>query len=158
MLRFGEAPEPEPNADMVLIRVELVSIEAVDLVKLALYRTAMAEVPSCGVIGCQASGIVVAVGPQVTRFRPGDRVVAYHGCGSHAELFAAPEGSTWLLPEGLDSSTGAAAPYTLAAAHGTLFTRGGLRAGETLLINHATSSLGIAAAQLAAQAGATASA
>ncbi len=154
MLTFGEAPEPEPSADMVLIRVDLVSIEAIDLVKLALYRTGMAEVPPCGVVGCQASGTVVAVGSQVTQFHPGDRVVAYNGCGSHAELFAAPEASTWLLPEGFDSCVGTAAPYTLAAAYGTLFTRGGLRAGETVLINHATSSLGIVAAQLARQAGA----
>lgn len=154
-LTFGDAPEPELAADKVLIRVELVSIEAIDLVKLALYRTGMAEVPAEGVVGCQATGTVIAVGSRVTRFLPGDRVVAYDTCGSHAELFAAPESSTWLLPQGLGSEIGAAPAYTLAAAHGTLFTRGGLRAGETVLINHATSSLGIVAAQLAAQAGAT---
>jgi NADPH:quinone reductase-like Zn-dependent oxidoreductase len=139
---------------MVLIRVELVSIEAIDLVKLALYRAGHAEAPPSNVIGCQASGVVVATGSQVTRFRNGDRVVAYHCHGSHAELFAAPEASTWHLPLGIDPGIAAAAPFTLAAAQGTLFARGGLKASETILINHVTSSLGITALQLALEAGA----
>ncbi|WP_395397458.1 zinc-binding alcohol dehydrogenase family protein [Novosphingobium sp. BL-8A] len=139
---------------MVLIEVELVSIEAVDLVKLALYRRAKVETPN-GAIGCQASGTVVATGPAVTRFQPGDHVVGYHAHGSHAELFAAPEASTWHLPTGIDPAIAAAAPFTLAATHGTLFARGGLTAGETILINHATSSLGIVASQLAVEAGAS---
>lgn len=155
LLRFGDAPEPKPGADMVLIRVELVSIEAIDLVTLALYRAGRAEIPPSGVIGSQASGVVVATGSQVTRFRSGDRVVSYHCHGSHAEFFAAPEASTWHLPQGIDPGIAAAAPFTLAATQGTLFTRGGLKAGETILINHVTSSLGIAASQLAVEAGAT---
>ncbi len=152
---FGEAPAPQLNVDTVLIQVELVSIEAIDLVKLALYRRGIGQSPNGCVIGCQASGIVVATGPHVTRFRRGDRVVAYHSHGSHAELFAAPEASTWHLPAGIDPAIAAAAPFTLAATHGTLFARGGLNAGETVLINHATSSLGIIAAQLAIAAGAS---
>lgn len=155
MLTFGEMPEPRLAPDMVLIRVELVSIEAVDLVKLALYSSGLAELPCSGVVGCQASGTIEAIGAQVTRFRVGDRVVGYHGCGSHAELFAAPEASTWHLPEGLDPSIAAAAPFTLAATSDTLHTRGKLRAGETILINHVTSSLGIMTVQLALEAGAT---
>jgi NADPH:quinone reductase-like Zn-dependent oxidoreductase len=154
LLTFGEAPDPDVAADMVLIRVELVSIEAIDLVKLALYRRGLIEVPGCGVVGCQASGTIVAVGTEVSRFSVGDRVVAYHGCGSHAELFAAPEASTWHLPDGLDPGIGAAAPFTLAATHDTLNARGRLQAGETILINHVTSSLGIIALQLALAAGA----
>lgn len=139
---------------MVLIRVELASIEAIDLVKLALHRWGRAEPPARAVIGCQASGVVVATGSQVTRFRSGDQVVAYHCHGSHAELFAAPEASTWHLPHGIDAATAAAAPFSLAATQGTLFAHGKLKAGETLLINHVTSSLGIVASQLAMEAGA----
>ncbi|EQB17964.1 hypothetical protein L284_06105 [Novosphingobium lindaniclasticum LE124] len=154
LLTFGETPEPRLGPDMVLIRVELVSIEAIDLIKLALYRSGLAEAPCSGAVGCQASGTVEAVGAHVTRFRLGDRVVGYHGCGSHAELFAAPEASTWHLPEGLDPSIAAAAPFTLAATSDTLHTRGKLQAGETILINHVTSSLGIMTVQLALEAGA----
>lgn len=139
---------------MVLIRVELVSIEAIDVVKLALYRSGLADVPAGGIVGCQASGTVIAMGSAVTRFGVGDRVVAYHGCGSHAELFAAPEASTWHLPEGLDPGSAAAAPFTLAATHDTLLARGKLVPGETILINHVTSSLGLVSVQLAIEAGA----
>ncbi|WP_454797567.1 quinone oxidoreductase family protein [Novosphingobium lindaniclasticum] len=155
MLTFGDAPEPDVAADMVLIRVELASIEAIDLVKLALYQSGLAEIPPSGIAGSQACGIVIATGAKVTRFRIGDRVVACHGWGSHAELFAAPEASTWPLPQGIDPGFGTAAPFTLAAAQGTLFARGQLQPGEVLLINHITSSLGIVALQLAAETGAT---
>ncbi|MFK4872227.1 zinc-binding alcohol dehydrogenase family protein [Novosphingobium sp. ZW T3_23] len=154
LLTFGTAPEPQLAENMVLVRVELVSIEAIDLIKLALYRHGLAEPPPGGIVGCQASGTVEGIGAQVTRFRLGDRVVAYHACGSHAELFVAPEASTWHLPEGLDPGSAAAAPFTLAATRDTLCNRGRLRAGETILINHVTSSLGLMTVQLALETGA----
>ena len=75
--------------------------------------------------------------------------------GSHAERWAVPAERTWLIPDGVGMAEAAALPISFGTAHHCLFTRGMLRQGETVLIQAAAGGVGLAAVQLASQAGAT---
>lgn len=151
VMRHGTLPDPEVGPLTVLIRVEVISIEGGDL--LNRIHTPPARVPH--VPGYQAAGTVAAVGAQVTRFRGGDRVVGFNWSGSHAELFAVPETYAYPVPEGMDLALAAVVPIAFGTAWDALFTYGGLQAGETVLVQGAAGGVGLAAVQLAAQAGAS---
>lgn len=150
VMRFGELPDPVLGADTVRIRVRWVSIEGGDLLNRLV--TPPPHVPF--VPGYQAAGVVEAVGPQVTRVRAGDRVVGFHWNGSHAELFAVPECYVYPVPDGLDLKEAATVPIAFGTAYDALITYGGLQPGETVLVQGAAGGVGLAAVQLAAQAGA----
>ncbi|WP_159981865.1 MULTISPECIES: zinc-binding alcohol dehydrogenase family protein [unclassified Novosphingobium] len=151
VLHHGDLPDPEVGPKTVLIRVEVISLEGGDL--LNRIHTPPARVPH--VPGYQAAGTVVAAGAEVTRFRTGDRVVGFNWNGSHAELFAVPESYAYPVPEGMDLDIAAVVPIAFGTAYDALFTYGGLTAGETVLVQGAAGGVGLAAVQLAAQAGAT---
>lgn len=149
-LRYATATRPSLGPDTVLIQVELASLECVDIHKLIVLPSPVPRL----IPGCQAAGTVVAIGPAVTRFAVGDRIVGHHPGGAFAEYFAVPETTAWPMPDGIDPAFAAAVPHVFAAVHATLFTQGRLEAGETLLVNGVTSATGIVALQMAAQAGA----
>ncbi|PEQ14432.1 alcohol dehydrogenase [Novosphingobium sp. PC22D] len=151
VMEFGELPDPQVGPDTVLIAVEWVSIEGGDLLNRQI--TPPAQVPF--VPGYQAAGTVAATGSEVTRFRPGDKVVGFHWNGSHAELFAVQEHHAFAVPEGLDLRLAATVPIPFGTAHDALFEYGGLKPGETVLVQGAAGGVGLAAVQLAAQAGAS---
>lgn len=150
VLKYVDIPDPTPGPDDVLIRVEAISIEGGDLIN---RRTTPPPQP-CWVVGYAASGTVVAVGSSVRERKVGDRVAAFDMQGSHAQLWAVPAGQTWRIPDGVGAADAAVLPISFATAHHCLFTRGALRPGETVVIQAAAGGLGLAAVQLAANAGA----
>jgi len=75
--------------------------------------------------------------------------------GSHAEVAAASAATTWVIPEGADVVAAACVPVAFGTAHECLFTAGGLAEGQTVLIHAGGGGVGMAAIQLAKQAGAT---
>jgi NADPH2:quinone reductase len=75
--------------------------------------------------------------------------------GSHAARRVVPAMTTWPIPEGLDAAPAAGVPVALGTAHDCLFTAGNLEAGQTALIHAGAGGVGMAAIQLAKQAGAT---
>ncbi|AIT81089.1 quinone oxidoreductase family protein [Novosphingobium pentaromativorans] len=149
-LYYGSVPDPALAEDAVLIRVEYISVEGMDMV--CRYLAPLTEEQH--VAGCQAAGTVEALGGAVTGFRVGDRVVGFNFGGSHAELFAAPQGSVWHVPEGLDLALAAVIPLTFGTAHECLHAFGQVRPGMDVLIHGATLGVGIAAVQLGRAAGA----
>jgi NADPH2:quinone reductase len=150
VLRYEDAPEPACASDGVVIEVEAISIEGGDVGNRA--RGEMPRVPH--VVGYQCAGTVREVGPAVQDRRAGDRVVAMMLHGSHAERVAVPAGFTWLVPDGLALEQAACVPIPFGTADDCLFEFGGLRAGETVLIQAGAGGVGIAAIQLAKRAGA----
>lgn len=150
VLEYGELSAPDIGSDTVLIAVEWVSIEGGDLLNRLV--TPPPHVPF--VPGYQAAGIVAATGDGVTRFKPGDRVVGFNWSGSHAELFAVPEHYAYAVPDGLELRLAATVPVAFGTASDALFEYGGLQRSETVLIQGAAGGVGLAAVQLAAQAGA----
>jgi len=150
VLVYRDVPAPAVAPDELLIAVEAIAIEGGDLIN---RRTATPPRPAW-VPGYAASGTVVAVGAAVEDRQVGDRVTAFSLRGSHAELWAVPAVRTWHVPIGVDMAEAAALPIAFGTAHHCLFARAGLQRGESLLIQAAAGGVGLAAVQLAAQAGA----
>lgn len=151
VLKYVDIPDPVAGPDDVLISVEAISIEGGDLIN---RRSTPPPHPSW-IVGYAAAGTIVAVGSNVRSRTVGDRVAAFNMQGSHAELWAVPAERTWLIPDGVDAAEAAVLPISFGTAHHCLFTRGVLRHGETVLIQAAAGGVGLAAVQLASQAGAT---
>lgn len=150
VLKYVDVPEPVTGSDDILISVEAISIEGGDLIN---RRSTPPPLPSW-IVGYAAAGTVVAVGSKVRSRTVGDRVAAFHMQGSHAERWAVPAERTWLIPDGVGMAEAAALPISFGTAH-HCSTRGMLRQGETVLIQAAAGGVGLAAVQLASQAGAT---
>jgi NADPH2:quinone reductase len=151
VLRYEDVPDPECPDGHVLVDVEAISIEGGDL----LHR-AGAELPSVPhVVGYLAAGTIADVGAGVEDRAVGDRVVTLNAAGSHASKRAVPALSTWPIPDGLDAARAACIPVAYGTAHECLFTAGNLQAGQTALIHAGAGGVGMAAIQLAKQAGAT---
>jgi NADPH:quinone reductase-like Zn-dependent oxidoreductase len=179
VIRVEDVPAPVAGPGEVLVRVLAVSVNHLDL----WVRRGMpgVTVPMPRILGCDATGEVVALGAGVTGIAPGARVVLEPGFssgtsehdragndhlsddygvrGEHADGFArelATVERRFLtpLPEGLDPVQAAAVPLVFLTAWGMLVTRAQLRAGETVLVLAGTSGVGSAAIQIAKDAGA----
>jgi len=105
--------------------------------------------------GYLAAGTVIEVGDGVEDRAVGDRVVTLNPAGSHASKRAVPATSSWPIPGGLDAAAAACVPVAFGTAQECLFTAGNLNAGQTALIHAGAGGVGMAAIQLAKQAGAT---
>ena len=105
--------------------------------------------------GKEAAGVVTAVGPEVTEFEVGDRVLLEVEYGAFAEQVAAPADRAYRLPDDLDMSTAAAMGLVYQTAYIALTERAGLREGDTVLVTGATGGVGLAAVQIAKAVGAT---
>jgi NADPH2:quinone reductase len=106
------------------------------------------------VVGYQSAGTVLEVGANVRNFAVGDRVVSTGVHGSHAELRVVYPSFSWKVPDGLAIEEAACVPVAYGTAHDCLFEFGRLQAGETVLIHAGASGVGVAAIQMAKQAGA----
>ncbi len=151
VLVYEDVADPVCHPKGVVIRVEAVSIEGGDT--LNRWRGPLVTTPH--IVGYQAAGEIVEVGAEVTHLKVGMRVATVDAFGSHAELRPVPARNCWPIPAGLDPAKAAVVPVAFGTAHECLFGRGDLKAGEVALIQAGASGVGIAAIQLAKQAGAT---
>ncbi|MGB3867576.1 MAG: NAD(P)H-quinone oxidoreductase, partial [Xanthobacteraceae bacterium] len=92
---------------------------------------------------------VVATGPGATRHKVRDRVMSLVAGGGYAEYCIAPDSHAIAVPEALSMVEAGAIPETLMTVWHNVFERGGLQAGETLLIHGGSSGIGTMAIQLA---------
>jgi NADPH2:quinone reductase len=150
VFRYEDVPEPVISADELIVRVEAISIEGGDT--LNRLRGDMSASPH--IVGYQASGTVVEVGANVNGFVVGERVVTLGMNGSHAELRAVYPSFCWKIPDDVSMEVAAAVPTAYGTAHDCLFEFGRLMGGETALIHAGASGVGIAAIQMAKDAGA----
>lgn len=150
VLRYVDVADPVWGPQDVLIAVEAISIEGGDLIN---RRSTPQRSP--WIVGYAAAGTIVAVGENVTDRTVGQRVTAFDMQGSHAELWSVPASRTWLVPNDVDMTQAAALPISFGTARHCVVTKGRLNVGETVLIQAAAGGVGLAAIQLARQAGAT---
>src|SRR3954452_6133967 len=149
VLRYEDVPDPECPDGFVLVDDEAISIEGGDV--LARAGGPPPSVPH--VVGDLAAGTGAAAGAGVQDRAPGDRVVTLNAAGSHATRRAVPAMSTWPIPDGLDAASAACIPVAYGTAHECLFTAGALQPGQTALIQAGAGGVGMAAIQMAKQAG-----
>ena len=108
--------------------------------------------------GTEVAGTVLEVdqdNPGVTQVKAGDRVLAICDWGGIAEQVVVPAATVYPIPDALPFDPGIHLPNAYGTAHGGLFWRGGLKAGETVLVLGAAGGVGVAAVELARHAGAT---
>ena len=151
-------PDPVATGHDLLVEVHAVSVNPVDT-KVRKSSSRSGDGPDYKVLGWDASGIVRAVGPEVTLFQPGDRVW-YAGsiarAGTNSELHLVDERIVGHAPKSLDFAEAAALPLTTITAWELLFDRLGVAPGKqptnkTLLIIGASGGVGSILTQLAAR-------
>jgi NADPH2:quinone reductase len=150
VFRYEDVPDPVPGPGEMLIDVEVVSVEGGD----TLNRLGGPLISVPHIVGYQNAGTVLSVGPEVSGFAVGDRVVSLAFYGSHAELRVAHPLTTWKIPDGLATELAACVPVAYGTAHDALFEFGHLAEGETALIHAGAGGVGLAAIQMAKRAGA----
>ncbi len=104
--------------------------------------------------GAEVAGVVKEVGPGVTRFKPGDRVIAATTWGGYAQEALAQAERVIRMPEGMAFETAAAFLLTYGTSHHALKDRGELKPGETVLVLGAAGGVGLAAVEIAKAMGA----
>jgi NADPH:quinone reductase-like Zn-dependent oxidoreductase len=178
VVRIEEVPVPEPGPGAVRLRVAAAALNHLDL---WVRRGLPIEMPMPHIGGADVAGVVDATGPGVTDVAPGARVVAdpsiacgrcdwcragdeplcvdyrilgEHTQGSFAEYVIVPARNLYPVPDGYPLERAAAAPLVFLTAWRALTTRGGLRAGESVLVTGASGGVATAAVQLAKHCGA----
>jgi NADPH:quinone reductase-like Zn-dependent oxidoreductase len=148
VLRYEDAPDPEPDADEVLVHLRAAALNRLDL----WIRKGLPSVPKPRILGADGAGVDdsgrrVVINPGIEH---GDRisVIGEHMDGTHAELIAVPEGNVYALPDDISFEEAAAFPLVFETVYRMLVTRAGLREGEWVLVWGAGSGIGTAALQL----------
>jgi NADPH2:quinone reductase len=146
-LSMGEISEPRPKPDEVLIDVHAASVSYMDYLMISgryQMRPSLPYVP-----GTDAAGVIVAVGNQVDRFRPGDRVTCEAWYGGFAERMTAKASRTSRVPGNIDFQVGSTLLHIYLTAYYSLVDRARLQAGETILVTGASGGVGLACVELA---------
>jgi len=152
-LEIADLPIPEPGSDDVLARVYAAALNHADLGVLAGHMHGSIGGPGT-VLGLEWAGEVVAVGANVGHVKVGDRVMAA-GRGALAEYAVADRGRVQPMPRaGMPYDDAAALPVALQTMHDALVTHGGLRRGQSVLVQGASSGVGLMGLQIARELGA----
>src|SRR5574341_1357121 len=152
-LKLETFPDPQPGPDEVLVEIHAASVNFPDLLVIGGTYQILPATPF--VPGKDLAGTVAAVGANVSSVKPGDRVMAQIEYGAFAQRAAVPSRSCYRMPGGMSFAEGAAMGLVYLTAHFALVERGGLKAGETVLVTGAAGGVGLATVQLAKALGAT---
>ncbi|SET61379.1 NAD(P)H-quinone oxidoreductase [Oceanicella actignis] len=140
-------PIPTPEQGQILIKVEAAGVNRPDVLQRA---GAYPPPPGASDLpGLECAGQVVAVGPGVDRWKPGDRVCALLPGGGYAEYALTHADHALPIPAGLTAVEAAALPETFFTVWTNVFDRARLRDGETFLVHGGSSGIGSTAIQLA---------
>ncbi|HSW06346.1 NADPH:quinone oxidoreductase family protein [Aquabacterium sp.] len=151
-LQWKEVPTPEPGPGQVRLAVRAASLNFPDI--LIVQNKYQFKPPLPFVPGSEFAGVVDAVGPGVTQFKPGDAVAALSGTGGFGTHAIVPADKLLPLPAGFKFEHAAAFAFTYGTSHHALMDRAALQPGETVLVLGAAGGVGTAALQIAKAAGA----
>lgn len=172
VLRYEDAPDPQPRKDEVLVRVRACAMNHLDL----WVRKGLPGLKLPHILGSDIAGEIVEVGEYITGFKSGQRVLLapMHFCnhcakcvaglqnqcpeftvlgngvdGGNCELIAVPAVNVIPIPDNLDFNQAASVPLVFLTAWHMLVGRAGIRQGQTVLVLGGGSGVGIAAIQIA---------
>jgi len=145
-LTLDEIDAPTPGEGQVLVAVKACAINFPDTLMIRdLYQF---KPPRPYAPGGEIAGVIEAVGPGVTRWKVGDKVMGGIGSGGLTEKLAVDAGRLFAVPEGVSFETASAILMTYGTNIHGLLDRGRLKAGETLLVLGAAGGVGLAAVEL----------
>jgi len=151
-LYLGEAEKPTPSSQEVLVKVKATALNRADtLQRMGKYPPPPGTSP---IIGLEMSGIIEAIGAEVTDWKVGDKVCALLAGGGYAEFVTIHSHCLIPIPEGFDFEKATAIPEVFLTAYQAIFYLSKLQKGESILIHAGASGVGTAAIQLAKSLGA----
>ena len=150
--RVEDHAEPKIGDRDVLIDVKAIGLNFPDTLMLQGKYQTRPDRPF--VPGRDASGIVLEIGPKVTRVKRGIGFLPRSTTGAFAEVLAAPEARCFRMPDSMDFVTGAGMVTIYNTAYVAVVIRGQVKDGETVLVTGATGGVGLAAVQIARAKGA----
>jgi NADPH:quinone reductase-like Zn-dependent oxidoreductase len=153
VLKYEDAPRPEPAESEVLVKVHAAGVNPVDWKIRAGYMRAYRDYPLPFILGWDFSGTIDRLGRGVTNaWKTGDEVYARPDIGrngAYAEYIAVRASEIQLKPKSLDHVHSAAIPLAALTAWQAIFDAAQLRAGQRVLIHAAAGGVGTFAVQLA---------
>lgn len=145
-MKLGVAEPPTAGPGRVLIRVVATSVNRPDVLqRKGHYPAPPGESP---ILGLECAGTIEAIGPGVSGFTRGDRVLALLGGGGYAELAAAHADQVLRIPNGMSFAAAACVCETHITAHMNLIGNARLTDGETVLLHGGGGGVGTAALQI----------
>ena len=138
---------PKPKRNEVLIKISYAGINRPDILQRSgsyLPPPGASDLP-----GLEASGIIFAIGENVTNWEVGDEVCALLPGGGYAEYAVTQASHCLPVPTGMSLKQAAALPETLFTVWSNVFQRGGLKPNEKFLVHGGSSGIGTMAIQLA---------
>lgn len=149
---IADVADPTPGDDEILVDVKACGVNFTDLLSLdGKYQN---NPPPPFTPGKDASGIVAAVGANVTNYKVGDRVIAHVIHGGMAEKVVCPAALAFPLPDGVEFDAAAAMGLAYLTGYLALTRRGAMQVGEVVMINGASGGVGLASISLAKALGA----
>jgi len=145
-LTLSDVPEPVPGPGQIVVQVKACGVNFPDV--LIIENKYQFKPPLPFAPGAEIAGVVKALGEGVTRFKPGDRVIASTGNGGMQEQVLADPGRCIPMPDGMDFETGSGLILTYGTSHYALKDRARLKEGETLVVLGAAGGVGLAAVEL----------
>lgn len=145
-LTLEDIAPPQPGPGEVVIDVKATAVNYADALMVAGRYQTRPDFPFSP--GLETAGVVTQCGAGVTRFSPGDRVMAILPYGGLAEQAVAPEDETFAIPDGMPFEVAGAFPIAYISSHVALRWQGRLTAGETLLVLGAAGGVGLTAVEI----------
>lgn len=146
-LTIGEMPDPVAASGQIVVAVKACSINYPDV--LIIEDRYQFKPPRPFAPGSEISGIVEAIGDEVTGFAVGDRVIALCGNGGLAEKVAVAAFNAFKMPEGMGFEDGASILMTYGTSIHALKDRGHMKAGDNVLVLGGAGGIGVSAIELA---------
>jgi NADPH2:quinone reductase len=150
VLTLVDLPVPDPKPNEALVQIEAAGVNFIDVY----FREGRYPAPLPFINGQEGAGLVVAVGPDVTSIRLGDRVAYTGALGSYADYAAVPADRLVKIPDELDFNQAAAAMLQGMTAHYLSHSTYPVKSGDTVLIHAAAGGVGLLLVQMAKNLGA----
>ncbi len=147
VLKLVERPVPQPGEGEILVRVRAAGVNRPDVIQRQGGYPPPPGAPD--ILGLELAGEVVGSDPNANRFPAGARVMALVAGGAYADYAVVHESNALPIPDGISFEEAGAIPETFFTVWTNVFERGGLKAGETLLVHGGSSGIGTTAIQLA---------
>jgi len=148
-----DVAQPKPGPGQVLVRVKAAALNRADL-GMARGRAHGARGGAGTVLGSECAGEVVEAAPDATALKVGDRVMC-STTGAFAEYALTDHVRAYKMPDGFDFAKATTLPTALSTMHNAVVTEGALRPGQTVMIQGASSGVGLMAMQIAKLKGAS---